>query len=235
MTLQEVLDTIKAYGSASTKNTMMKHGCQEPIYGAKVADLKVIQKKIKNDQALALALYESGVYEAMYLAGLVANGAAMTEKQLQHWAEHAKSPAISEYTVPWVTAEHPQAWKLALKWIDSKNEQIACSGWNTLSGIVSMKQDEELDLPKLKELLKRVQAEIHTAPDRVRYTMNGFVIGVGTYVDALNKEAITVAKKVGIVSVNMGDTACKVPAAEDYINASRNRPGGAKKKKTLKC
>lgn len=235
MTLQEVLDAIKAYGSASTKNTLMKHGGREPIYGAKVADLKVLQKKIKKDQALALALYDSGVYDAMYLAGLVADGSTMTEKQLQHWAEHSKSPAISEYTVPWVTSEHPQGWKLALKWIESKDEQIACSGWNTLGGIVSMKPDEELDLPKLKELLKRVQTEIHTGPNRVRYTMNAFVIGVGTYVDALSKEAIAVAKKVGAVSVNMGDTACKVPAAEDYINASRNRPGGAKKKKTIKC
>lgn len=235
MTLQEVLDAIKTYGSASTKNTMMRHGCQEPIYGAKVADLKIIQKKIKNDQALALSLYDSGVYEAMYLAGLVANGGTMTEKELEHWVKNAKSPAISEYTVPWVTAEHPQGWKLAEKWIDSPDEMIACSGWNTLSGIVSMKPDEALDIPKLQQLLKRVQAEIHTAPNRVRYTMNGFVIGVGTYVDALTKEAIAVAKKIGAVSVNMGDTACKVPAAEDYINAARDRPGGAKKKKTTKC
>jgi len=235
MTLQEVLDAIKAYGSASTKNTLMKHGCREPLYGAKVADLKVLQKKIKGDQALAMALYDSGVYDAMYLAGLVADGSKMTEKELEHWVKNAKSPAINEYTVPWVTSEHPQAWKLALKWIDSKDEMIACSGWNTLSGIVSLKPDEELDVPKLKELLKRVQAEIRTAANRVRYTMNGFVIGVGTYVDALNKDAIAAAKKIGTVSVNMGDTACKVPAAEDYINASRNRPGGAKKKKTIKC
>jgi Predicted DNA alkylation repair enzyme len=235
MTLQEVLEAIKSYGSVSTKNTLMKHGCQEPIYGAKVADLKVLQKKIKGDQELALALYDSGVYDAMYLAGLVADGNKMTEKQLEHWVKNAKSSAINEYTVPWVTSEHPQAWKLALKWIDSKDEMIACSGWNLLSGMVSLKPDAELDLPKLKELIKRVQTEIHAAPNRVRYTMNGFVIGVGTYVDALNKEAIAAAKKIGIVSVYMGDTACKVPAAEEYINASRSRPGGAKKKKTLKC
>ncbi|MRG43712.1 DNA alkylation repair protein [Chitinophaga sp. SYP-B3965] len=235
MTLQEVLDAIKTYGSVSTKNTMMRHGCQEPIYGAKVGDLKLIQKKIKNDQALALSLYDSGVYEAMYLAGLVADGSMMTEKQLEQWVQHAKSPAISEYTVAWVAAEHPQGWKLALKWIDSSDEMIACSGWNTLSGIVSMRPDAELDIPKLQQLLKRVQAEIHTAQNRVRYSMNGFVIGVGTYVDVLTKEAMAVAKKVGVVSVNMGDTACKVPLAEDYINAARNRPGGVKKKKTTKC
>lgn len=235
MTLQEVLDAIKTYGSATIKNILVKHGVQEPLYGAKVGDLKILQKKIKKDQALAMELYETGVYEAMYLAGLVADGSLMTEKQLQYWVEHTKSSAISEYTVPWVTAEHPSAWKLGLKWIDAKDEMIACSGWNTLAGIVAMKPDEQLDIPQLQQLLKRVQTDIHKAPDKVRYTMNGFVIGVGTYVNALEKAAIDVARKIGIVSVDMGDTACKVPAAEDYIKAARGKPGGAKKKKTLKC
>lgn len=235
MTLREVLDAIRSYGSATIKNILVKHGGQEPIYGVRVADLKIIQKNIKKDQALAMALYDSGVYDAMYLAGLVADGSAMTEQQLQHWAAHAKSPAISEYTVPWVTAEHPQGWKLGLQWIDSKSEDIACSGWNTLGGLVSLKADEELDIAAVQQLLKRVQAEIHTAPNRVRYAMNGFVISVGAYVEPLHKAAVEVAKKIGVVSVDMGDTACIVPLAEDYINKSRSRPGRAKKKKTLKC
>lgn len=235
MKLPEVLDAIRSYGSASTKNTLMKHGAKEPVFGARVADLKVLQKKIKKDQQLALALFDSGVYDARYLAALIANGAEMTEAQLQHWAVTSNSHGISEYSVPWVTSEHPKGWELALKWIESDSELVASSGWSTLAGIVSMKADEELDIPALKKLLKRVEKEIHTAPNRVRYVMNGFVIGVGTYVNALHDLAVETARKVGTVYVDMNGTACKVPGAEDYIAASRNRPGGAKKKKTIKC
>lgn len=234
MTLQQVLDAIKAYGSEQTRNTLMKHGAVN-TYGVKVADLKILQKKIKNDHELALQLYDTGVYDAMYLAGLVADGAKMTEKQLQRWVETSRSQGISEYTVPWVTSEHPAGWKLALQWIDSGDEKIASSGWSTLGGIVSMKEDDALDLPMLEKLLKRVEKEIHNAPNRVRYTMNGFVIGVGTYVNALEQQSVDTARKIGLVSVDMNGTACKVPAAEEYIKASRNRPGGAKKKKTIKC
>lgn len=235
MKLPEVLDAIKSYGSASTKNTLMKHGAREPIYGAKVADLKVLQKKIRKDQPLALALFDSKVYDARYLAALIANGAEMTEAQLHHWAASSDSPGISEYSVPWVAAEHPNGWNIALQWIDSDNELIASSGWNTLGGIVSMKADEQLDLSALKELLKRIAQDIHTSPNRVRYVMNGFVISVGTYVDALHAQAIATARKIGIVSVDMNGTACKVPGAEDYITLSRSKPGGAKKKKTIRC
>lgn len=234
MTLQEALAAIQACGSDQTRKTLMKHGAVH-TYGVKVADLKVIRKKIRNDQALALQLFDSGVYDAQYLAGLVADGAKMTEAQLQHWVQSSDSHGIAEYSVPWVAAEHPAAWKLALQWIDSPDEKIACSGWNTLGGLVSLQEDGTLDLPLLEKLLKRVEKEIRKAPNRVRYTMNGFVIGVGTYVNALTQKAVEAARNIGAVTVDMNGTACKVPAAESYINASRARPGGAKKKKTLKC
>lgn len=234
MTLQQVLDAIKSYGSEQTRKTLMTHGAVN-TYGVKVGDLKTIQKKIKHDHALALQLYDTGVYDAMYLAGLVADGSKMTEAQLQHWVETSVSPGISEYTVPWVASEHPAGWKLALQWIDSGNENIACSGWNTLGGIVSMKEDDALDLSDIEKLLRRVEKEIHQAPNRVRYTMNAFVINVGAYVNALEQRALETARKMGMVTVDMKGTACKVPGAEDYIKASRNKPGGVKKKKTVKC
>lgn len=231
MQLQEVLSAIRSYGSENIKQILMRHGAAEPVYGARVADLKIILKKIKNDQALALKLYDSGVYDAMYLAGLVADGAKMTAAQLKQWAASSKSPGISECTVPWVTAEHPDAWKLGLEWIQSPDENVATSGWNTLAGIISMK--ETLDIPAIKTLLKRIGKEIHKAPNRVRYTMNGFLIVAGTYIDELHAEVIALAEKIGPVEVFMGETSCKVPAALDYIQNARKR--GVKKKKTLKC
>jgi hypothetical protein len=49
--------------------------------------------------------------------------------------------------------------------------------------------------------------------DPVRYAMNGFLIALGTYVRGLSDLAAQVAAKIGEVSVDMGNTACKVPNA----------------------
>ena len=92
-----------------------------------------------------------------------------------------------------------------------------------------------LILSQLKKLLQRIVKEIHSAPNRVRYTMNGFIIGVGGYIKDLTKEAIETAKKVGDVYVDMGGTACKVPAASDYIKKMEAKGYIGKKKKTVKC
>src|SRR5437588_8444776 len=168
----------------------------------------------------------------MYLAGLIADDAKMTKKDLQHWVEKAYWYMVSEYTVPWVAAGSPVGHELALEWIDSKNEQIAAAGWSTLSSLVGTKDDEELDVPLLKKLLGRVAKSIHQQPNRVRHTMNGFVIAVGCYVKALTEAALDAAKKVGVVSVNMGDTACKVPAAVDYIKKLKDKGGIGNKRKS---
>src|SRR4030095_1644785 len=136
-----------------------------------------------------------------------ADEAKMTKKDIQQWAEKTPSHGISEYTVAWVAAESEYGWELGMKWIDSPKETIASSGWNTLSGVIAMKPDNELDIALIKTLLQRIVKEIHSAPNRVRYTMNGFVIGVGGYIKELTKEAIETAKKIGDVYVDMRGTA----------------------------
>jgi hypothetical protein len=99
----------------------------------------------------------------------------------------------------------------------------------------AIKDDAELDLAELKQLLRRVQETIHRQPNRVRYCMNGFVIAVGCYVRALTDEATRTADRIGLVRVDLGATACKVPSASQYIDKVRQRGALGKKRKTLKC
>ena len=235
MTTEQVMKELEKKGAESIKKTLLNHGCKEPLYGVRIGDLKVIQKKVKKDHELAMSLYNTGNYDAMYLAGLIADETKMSKKDIEQWAEKATSDGISEYTVAWVAAESNYGWELGIKWVDSSKEKIASAGWNTLAGVIAMKPDSELDIATIKRLLQRIIKEIHSAPNRVRYTMNGFVIGVGSYIKELTKDAIETAKKIGDVYVDMGGTACKVPADVDYIKKMESKGYVGKKKKTVKC
>ena len=59
--------------------------------------------------------------------------------------------------------------------------------------------DEDLDLAEVGSLLNRIEREIDSSANRVRYTMNGFVIAVGAYVKPLTKQAKATARKLGRV------------------------------------
>jgi hypothetical protein len=185
---------------------------------------------------LALELYDTGVMDAMYLAGIVADGSQMSKKQLQSWADGAVGmPMIAEFTVPWVAVENAAGRELALEWMKSKKEQVASAGWCTYSGMVATRADEALDLKEIEGLLRTVVAKVHEAPNRVRSTMKGFVICVGTYVAPLLKQAKAAAVEIGPVSVDVGETACQVSVATESIAKAEAAGKVGKKRKTIRC
>jgi 3-methyladenine DNA glycosylase AlkD len=197
--------------------------------------MQSIRKQIKGDQALAMQLYATGNSDAMYLAGLVADGRKMTRAQIERWAKTSVWHMHSGTTVPCVTAEHPDAIEIALKWIDSPKESIAVAGWATLSNVVCVAPDDKLPIKQLDTLLTRVVKTIKSSQNRVRYAMNTFVICCGTYVAPLADKAVAAARKIGNVEVEMGQTDCQVPDAESYILKSRRGQPVAPKRKTTRC
>lgn len=235
MTAKEILAELRPLGSESYKRVMVKHGVKEPFFGVKISELQKIVKRIRKDYQLALDLYATGNYDAMYLAGLIADDGRMTKADLKRWAAQAYCGGLCGATVPWVASGSRYGWELALEWLDSKSMLTVVTGWATLASLVSIKADSELDLVALKQLLQRVQKTIHSLPDLVRYQMNSFVIAVGSYVQALSGSAIQAAEKIGPVMADLGNNSCKVPFAPDYIAKVQQRGAIGKKRKSAKC
>lgn len=235
MTTNEILTELEKYGDERTKKTLMTHGAKEPFFGVKVADLKKILKKTKKNHQLSLELYATGNTDAMYLAGLMADETLMTKEILNEWVEKAYWSYLSEYTVPWVTAETNFGFELGLEWIDSENDNIAASGWSTLAYYSAVNQDEVLDLDVYTQLLDRIATEIHDAENRVKYAMNGFIISIGSYISTLTEKAAQTAEQIGKVTVEMNGTACKVPYAKTYIQKVIDKDKVGKKRKTARC
>jgi hypothetical protein len=235
MTLAQVMAELAAKGSEATKRLLLKHGAKEPFFGVKIGDLKPLHKKLQGGQALALQLYATGNGDAQYLAGMIADGAKMTPAQLNQWAGTAGWNMISGTIVPWVASEHPDGFALAVKWIDSKNEGVAVSGWKTLNALATIVPDDRLPVKRFSALLDRVAKSMPAAPDDVRSAMNGFIIACGAYIAPLGDQAIATARKLGRVEIDMGDTACQVPDAEEYILKYRRGAPSAPKRKTVRC
>lgn len=84
MTLDEIMQELASMGTEQTKKTYIRHGAQEPFFGVKIGDMKKLVKIVKKDQNLALQLYDTGNYDAMYLAGLSVDPKALAKEQLQH-------------------------------------------------------------------------------------------------------------------------------------------------------
>ena len=235
MTVEEIMNELKSFGNEGIKQIYLRHGATEPLFGVKVQDLKKIVKRVKKDHQLSLELYATGNSDAMYLAGLIADEAKITKEDLLDWVSKAYFYNISEYTVAWIASESRFGFELGMEWIESDQEHIAACGWSTLSNLASIKKDEGLDIEAYSSLLDRIANSIHTSQNRVRYTMNGFVIAIGSFISELTSKAIETAEKIGKVSVNMGETACKVPLATTYIQKVADKGYVGKKRSQARC
>ena len=87
MELSQVMAQLEDKGNEQTKKVLGNHGAQEPYFGVKVADLKVILKGNKNNRELAEQLYATGNSDAMYLAALMTNPKEMSKETIQSWAD----------------------------------------------------------------------------------------------------------------------------------------------------
>jgi len=231
------MEELRSKGKENTRLIYARHGMPyDRTFGVSNADLKLIAKTIKGQQELACQLYDTGNVDAMYLAGIVADGAKMTPQQLESWAEGAAGiPMILEHTVPWVTVDNPKARALSIQWIQSEKEHIQTAGWRSYCGIIATAPDSNLDLSEIQKLLNIAENEINHATDRVKLAMNAFVVSVGCYVLPLASAAKETAKRIDKIMVDVGDTACKVPYAIAAIEKVESANKLGQKRKTIRC
>jgi 3-methyladenine DNA glycosylase AlkD len=232
-----IMADLKSKGSPNIRKLYSRHRmAPDRVFGVKVADLKVVAKTIRGQQAVACDLLGTGNMEAMYLAGMVADGSKLTASQLNQYLDDAEDlQMICEFTIPWLAVEHPHARELALSWIASEKEHIAAAGWCTYTGLVTIRPDGNLNMDEIESLLQKIVHEIGSVQNRVRYTMNSFIIAVGTYVLPLKQQAMQAARSIGTVLVDMGETACKVPDAIAHIEKAEAAGKLGKKRKTIRC
>ncbi len=87
--------------------------------------------------------------------------------------------------------------------------------------------NDEIDESDVLKRLSHIEKVIHDEENRVKYSMNNFVISAGIYNEHITQTAFEISQRIGKVSVFMGQTSCKVPFGPDYIEKvkSMNRIG----------
>lgn len=235
MDVQSVLQELELLGSERTKKIYMQQGAQEPLYGVATGAMKPIAKKIKKNQVLANELYATGNYDAMYLAGMIAEPEVMTEADFNRWMESAYFYMISDFIVAVTLAETNIAQATSDKWIATNKELYMSAGYSCYCWLLGNRKDEEFDTEKLYSMLETVEKTIHDSSDRAKYAMNNFVSTVGVSYLPLHEKALSVANKVGEVILVKGKSKSSVPVASKEIQKAIDKGRLGFKRKNVRC
>lgn len=214
MSLAEAMSALEQAGSEQTRKTYLRHGASEPLFGVSFATLKTLQKKIGVDHELALALWDTGNADARNLAMKIADPAVMSVADLDRWARANVMRGCGNYVAA-LASEGPHGLALASAWLASAGSAEAGTGW-LLVGALAM-TDEQVPDAWLLERLADIEQTIHSAPNAQREAMNHALIAIGCRSLSLRALATSAAGRIGKVSVDHGDTACKTADAAAYI------------------
>jgi 3-methyladenine DNA glycosylase AlkD len=233
--VQAVLQELELLSSERTKKIYMQQGAHEPLFGVATGAMKPIAKKIKANQVLADELYATGNYDAMYLAGMIADPKSMTEADFNRWMEGANFYMISDFIVAVTLAETDLAQAVSDRWIATGKELYVSAGYSCYCWLLGNRKDEEFNREKLYAMLETVEKTIHSNPDRAKYAMNNFVSTVGVSYIPLHEKAVSVANTIGTVDVFRANTKCRVPVAADEIKKAVDKGRLGFKRKNVRC
>lgn len=214
MSLPEVMAALEKAGSEQTRKTYARHGVMGPMFGVSFAFLKTMHTRIKVDQELAEALWETGNFDARNLALKIADPAGISTKALDRWAATPMARMCGAY-VAYLAAESGRGHAKADEWLAAKDDCTRCAGW-TLVGALAM-IDEVCPDAWFQARLADIEKTIHAAPNTQRYVMNQALIHIGGRSASLRTAALAAAGRIGTVEVDHGDTDCKTPEAGEYI------------------
>ena len=235
MELNEIMEELKSLGKERMKKIYIGNGAQEPVFGVTISAMTPIFKKTKYNQPLAEQLYATGNYDAMYLAGMIAEPKKMTVEDFNRWIEGAYFYMISDFIVSVTLAETDIAFTLSDEWIDSGKELTMSAGWSSYDWLLGTRKDSEFNKDKLLAMLNRVRDTIHNQPNRTKYAMNNFIMAVGISYLPLHEEAMKIAQEVGKIEVLNGKKLYPTSVAAEYIQNQADKGRLGFKRNHVRC
>ena len=232
MTFKQVMKELESYGTEQTRKIYSNHGADIDQFGVSIANIKKMAKKLKGKHDLGMELLHSGNVDAIYLSQYVVNPKYVCSEDLEEVIDLTSYYMILDNVVaPIIARNRDLVDELLYNYLDSENDRKEQVAYSVYSMILGSYDDEDIDYNHVRSTIDYVKENIHHSENRVRYSMNNFLIAAG----AANREIIDfskeAAKQIGKVHVYMGKTSCKVPDAYSYIEKIEDKGYIGKKRK----
>lgn len=147
-----ILAWLKKHSSARNREGMARYGLpSDNALGVSVADIRLLAKQVGRDHDLALALWETGVYEARMLTSFIDEPSQVTPAQMDRWCRDFDNWGICDTLCFHLFDKTPHAWKKISKWSDARAEFVKRASFALLAS-VALHDKKAPDKPFLDSL-----------------------------------------------------------------------------------
>ena len=119
----DVVARLRKLGSKSVRDGMLRYGIpNEDAFGVSVGKIQKLSKELGHNHELALALWETGFYEARMLAAFVDDPKLVTPAQMDRWCKDFDNWGIVDTVCFKLFDVTPHAWKKVEQWSKRRDE-----------------------------------------------------------------------------------------------------------------
>lgn len=195
MDAAEVMAWLQRNGRAARIRDMARYGIvARRAFGVTMSQLNTLKKRLGPDQALSLALWETGWYEARLLAALVGEPARVTRRQMNAWAASFENWADCDTACFALFDQTPHAWEKARQWAASPRELVRRGGY-VLMACLALHDKASPDRPFLA-FLPIIERGAADERNFVKKGVSWALRSIGRRSPALHAAALVVARRL---------------------------------------
>jgi 3-methyladenine DNA glycosylase AlkD len=218
-TLDTALAALQAHARSDQLQGMAGFGMAGATrLGVAVPVLRRLGRQFGRDHALAQALWGTGIPDAQILAGMVAEPARFTLKQMNAWARSTLSWDVCDQACLNAFVRSPLAWRRVPVWAASPDEWVKRAAFALLACLAV--HDKAADDARFLAALPLIEAASDDDRNFVKKAVNWALRQIGKRNAALRGPAIACAERIA----TRGTRAARWIAA-DALRELRGKPG----------
>ena len=150
--VDEILRKLEKRGSKANRDGMARYGIvADKVFGVSVETIRSMAKEVGKDHDLALALWDTGWYEARMMTPFIDEPSRVTSSQMDAWARDFDNWAICDGLCFHLFDKTGHKWKKIQQWSSRKDEFVKRAAFALLAG-VALHDKKETDAPFMKSL-----------------------------------------------------------------------------------
>ena len=185
---------LEKHSSKTVRDGMSRYAIpSDHALGVKMGDIQKLGKRLGRDHALALELWDTGVYEARMLSAYVDEIDEVTPRRMDSQARDFDNWAICDTLCFALWVRSPHAMDKVLKWATSREEFVKRGAFALLASVALKRKDlEDAELLKTLPLIEKAAIDERNF---VKKGVNWALRGIGRR-PGLRKAAVALAKRL---------------------------------------
>ncbi|GAC1350249.1 MAG: DNA alkylation repair protein [Ktedonobacteraceae bacterium] len=130
MTSEQIIANLKQLANAQAVEGMARFGIRPAqALGISMPILRKMAKVIGRDQALAVALWDSGIHEARILASMIAEPQLVSVELMEEWVNDFDTWDVCDQVCGNLFDKTPYAYQKAVQWSQQEREFVRRAGF----------------------------------------------------------------------------------------------------------